>query len=89
MNSFFSKKSVNDLVPSILRPIEMLCKRLEEASRVGETLNMKYFYAAVTLDVMNAYCFARETESVLRPDFNRQFFDDVDGFVEVSLLVNI
>lgn len=48
---------------------------------------MKYFYAAITLDVMNNYCFARNTDNVLRSDFGRKSFDDVDSFLEVSLLV--
>lgn len=67
--------------------IEMLCERLREASKTGETLNMKYFYAAVTLDIINDYCFSKDPDNVLRSDFGRKSFDDVDGFLEVSLLV--
>jgi hypothetical protein len=69
------------------RPVDILCKRLDEASKNGETLNMKYMYAAVTLDIINDYCFARDPENVLKADFGRKGFDDVDSFLEVSLLV--
>ena len=67
-------------------PIEILLDRLRSAAQTGETLNMKYIYAAVTLDIINAYCFAHEPFNVRQPDFGRKGFDDVDSFLEVSLL---
>lgn len=70
------------------RPISILCKRLKQASENGETVNMKYMYAAVTLDIMNDYCFARNPERVTLPDFGRKGFDNVDSFLKVSLLVS-
>lgn len=69
------------------RHIDILCKRLDSASKTGETLNMKYMYAAVTLDIINDYCFAKSPENVMKPDFGRKGFDVVDRFVEISLLV--
>ncbi|KAA8651302.1 cytochrome P450 [Aspergillus tanneri] len=86
LNPFFSKKSVNDLVPEMRRPIAILRERLDQASKNGETMNMKYMYAAVTLDIINDYCFARDPENVTQADFGRKGFDDVDSFLEVSLL---
>ncbi|OAX85369.1 hypothetical protein ACJ72_00258 [Emergomyces africanus] len=86
LNPFFSKKSVNDLFLVMCRPIHILCKRLEQAHKTGETLNMKYMYAAVTLDIIKDYCFARSPEIVMKPDFGRKGFDDVDSFLEVSIL---
>ncbi|KAF7930612.1 uncharacterized protein EAE98_005012 [Botrytis deweyae] len=86
LNPFFSKKSINDLVSRIQRPILILCDRLEEASKSGVTLNMKYFYAAVTLDIINDYCFSRQPDNILREDFGRKSFDDVDNFLVISLL---
>lgn len=87
MNPFFSKKAVDDLIPVIQYPIDILCKRLDEASKSGETVNMKYFYAAVTMDIIKDYCFARAPENVFKSDWGRKDFDDVDGFLEVSILV--
>lgn len=49
---------------------------------------MKYMYAAVTMDIIRNYCFAREPENVFKPDFGRKAFDDVDGFLEASILVS-
>lgn len=68
------------------KPIEMLLGRLHHASQTGEVLNMKYFYAGVTLDIINAYCFAREPVVVTLPDFGRNLVDNVDGFLLISLL---
>ncbi|PGH03869.1 hypothetical protein GX51_03857 [Blastomyces parvus] len=86
LNPYFSKKSVNDLFLVMCRPIMIICKRLDEACKTGETINMKYIYAAVTLDIINDYCFARSPENVLKPDFGRKSFDDVDSFAAISLL---
>ncbi|KAB8278609.1 putative benzoate 4-monooxygenase cytochrome P450 [Aspergillus minisclerotigenes] len=86
LNPFFSKQSVNELVPVMWRPINILRRRLHQAAQTGEMLNMKYIYAAVTLDIINAYCFAHEPLNVSLPDFGRKGFDDVDSFLEVSLL---
>lgn len=65
----------------------MLCRRLKEASLTGETLNLKYIFPAVTLDIINAYCFAREPTTVLEPDFGKKETDNVAYFLKVSLLV--
>ncbi|KAJ5738047.1 benzoate 4-monooxygenase cytochrome P450 [Penicillium malachiteum] len=86
LNPFFSKKSVNDLVPVMWKPIYMLLDRLRNASQTGEVMNMKYFYAAVTLDIINSYCFAREPVVVNVPDFGRESVDNIDSFLRVSLL---
>ncbi|KAJ5715786.1 benzoate 4-monooxygenase cytochrome P450 [Penicillium malachiteum] len=85
LNPFFSKKSVNDLFPVMWKPIEILLQRLQKFSETGEVLNMKYCYAAATMDIMTAYCFAHEPSSVREPDFGRKTFDDVDSFLIVSL----
>lgn len=87
LNPFFSRKSVIDLVPTIQRPTAMLCKRLKQASLTAETLNLKYIFPAVTLDIIKDYCFAREPTTVLEPDFGKKETDNVAYFLKVSLLV--
>ncbi|KAF3396638.1 Trichodiene oxygenase [Talaromyces pinophilus] len=86
LNPFFSRKSVMDLVPTIQRPTAILCKRLEHASLTSEMLNLKYVFPAVTLDIINAYCFAREPTTVLEPDFGKKETDNVATLLKVSLL---
>ncbi|KAJ5702274.1 benzoate 4-monooxygenase cytochrome P450 [Penicillium malachiteum] len=84
VSPFFSKKSVNDLVSVMWRPIVMLLERLRNAFVTGEVLNMEYFYAAVTMDIINAYCFAREPTVVKLPNFGSKSVDDVDGFLALA-----
>ncbi|KAL4979754.1 putative benzoate 4-monooxygenase cytochrome P450 [Aspergillus desertorum] len=86
LNQFFSKRSVTDLLPVMQRPVSILRERLREASKTGETLNMKYMYAAVTLDIISDYCFARDPFYIHQSDFGRKGFDDVDSFLTVSIL---
>ncbi|PYI33457.1 putative benzoate 4-monooxygenase cytochrome P450 [Aspergillus indologenus CBS 114.80] len=86
LNPFFSKKSVVQLVPVMQCPIQIMCQRLRDASATGAVLNVKYLFAAVTLDIINDYCFARDPVYILQPDFGRKGFDDVDSFLQVSLL---
>lgn len=78
-----------DLVPTIQRPTFMLCERLKQASLTGETLNLKYIFPAVTLDIINAYCFAKEPTTVLEPNFGKKETDNVAYFLKVSLLVRL
>lgn len=67
------------------QPIDILLQRLHNAAKTKEVINMKYVYAAVTLDIINNYCFAHEPHSVRQPDFGRKGFDDVDSFLAVCL----
>ncbi|KAL2814116.1 hypothetical protein BJX63DRAFT_431518 [Aspergillus granulosus] len=59
----------------------ILVEWLYKASKNKEVVNMKYIYAAVALDIMNEYCFARELVEVLKPDFGKKGFDDLDRFL--------
>jgi hypothetical protein len=87
LNPFFSRKSVAELVPAMTHAIDILCQRLQDACKTGELVNLKYIYAAVTSDIIDGYCFAREPTKVRERDFGKGFFDDIDSFLEVSLLV--
>ena len=49
---------------------------------------MKYFHAALILDVINGYYFTRGLDNILQSDFGKKSFDDVDSFLAVSLLIN-
>lgn len=69
----------------MLRPVRILCDRLGELSKTKQTIDMQYFFAAVTLDIMNGYCFSYEPQNVLKPDFGKREKDDIDLYLEVSL----
>ncbi|KAJ5999490.1 benzoate 4-monooxygenase cytochrome P450 [Penicillium sp. IBT 35674x] len=86
LNPFFSKASVAKLIPVMWGPINIVCDRLSEACKSKDSVNLKYLFSAITLDIMTAYCFSQEPNAVLSPDFCRKEHDDLDAFVEVSLL---
>lgn len=69
------------------RPVKILCDRLRTASDEGLTVNLKYIYAAVTLDIINDYCFARDPVYTLQPDFGERGFENIDHHLRMSLLV--
>ncbi|KAJ5815706.1 benzoate 4-monooxygenase cytochrome P450 [Penicillium riverlandense] len=68
----------------MLRPTQILCDRLDELSKTTQTVDMKYFFAAVSIDIMTGYCFAHEPQNVLKSDFGKKEKDDVDRFLEIS-----
>jgi hypothetical protein len=88
LNPFFSKRSVLDLVPFIQTHIDRLCARFDAASKSAEPIDLKYCFAAVTLDIMNEYCFSKDSLTTMKPDFGRKSFEDIDSFLEISLLVS-
>lgn len=75
------------MLPFVRDIIERLSDRFDAASKTAEPINLKYCYAALTLDVMNEYCFSRDTQTVMMSDYGRKSFDDVDSFLVISLVV--
>ncbi|KAL9092259.1 MAG: hypothetical protein Q9165_004433 [Trypethelium subeluteriae] len=86
VNPYFSKQSVNQITPFLIPIIEKFCARFDTASRTGERINLKYAYAALMMDSMWEYCFSRTPDRVLSPDFDKRSFDNIDSFVDTSLI---
>lgn len=84
LNPFFSKRSVYELVPFVENIIENISYRFELAALTGEAVNLKYAYAALTLDIINEYCFSRNPDRTKVGDFDQTSFDKFDEFVHVS-----
>ena len=72
---FFSKRCINTYAPLIQNVIDKFCRRLEDAKRKGEVINVKCAYAALTTDIINEYSFSRTHDVVLEPDFNVEYYD--------------
>jgi hypothetical protein len=87
LNPFFSKRSVSNLAPFIQDIVELLCTRFDEAIKTREPINLRFAYAALTVDIMGEYCFSKSYNSVLIPDFNQRSSEDLQVFLEMSLLV--
>lgn len=87
VNPFFSKRSVNDLAPFIQNIVDALCARFDDAVKTGEPIDLRYAYAALTLDVMGEFCFSKSFNAVQIPDFKQRSFEDLQVFLEMSLVV--
>lgn len=87
LNPFFSKRSVNDLAPFIQNIVDALCARFDDAAKTGEPIDLRFAYAALTLDVMGEFCFSKSFHAVRMPDFKKRSFEDLQVFLEMSLVV--
>ena len=87
LNPFFSKRSVSDLAPFIQNIVDALCARFDDAIKTKEPINLRFAYAVLTIDIMGEYCFSRSYNAVQMPDFNQRSSEDLQVFLEMSLLV--
>ena len=57
INPFFSKASINRLLPVIQSKVRKLCTRLDEVKGSNKPLNMRFVYTCLTTDVITSYAF--------------------------------
>lgn len=89
LNPYFSKRSIAEYAPVIQGVVDKFCTRLDEATRTGELVNLKYAYAAVSTDVINEYCYSRTYNAVLAPDFNIGFYESIMALSQLCHVVSI
>ncbi|KAF2166545.1 hypothetical protein M409DRAFT_66571 [Zasmidium cellare ATCC 36951] len=82
LNKFFSKKSVYELEGRISGHVEKLCKRIEEFRGTGKPLSLRYAFAALTIDVVSEYAFAKSYGALDDLDFAPYWMDAVDSILE-------
>ncbi|KIX08589.1 uncharacterized protein Z518_03245 [Rhinocladiella mackenziei CBS 650.93] len=86
LNPFFSKKSVVQLEPRIKEVVEKLCARLTGFKKTKEPVNLRHAFAAVAMDVITEYAFARSFNCLDEPDFAPSWPEAVDSVSEQSHL---
>lgn len=86
LNPFFSKKSVNELMPVIQAKIDQLCARLEGFKGTGASVNMVHAYSAFTVDVITEYMFARSLDHLKASDFDPSWHEAI---MTVSRMFNL
>ena len=82
LNPFFSKKSVARLEPMIKSVVEKLCTRLRGFQKTKEPVNLRYAFAALTMDVVTDYAFAQSYNCLDEPDFSPIWPQAVDSISE-------
>ncbi|KIW89319.1 uncharacterized protein Z519_10173 [Cladophialophora bantiana CBS 173.52] len=84
LNPFFSKKAVARLEPMIRSVVEKLCARLAGFQQTKEPVNLRYAFAALTMDVITDYAFANCYNCLDEPDFAPVWPEAVDSVSEQS-----
>lgn len=88
LNPYFSKRSIAEYAPVVQSVVDKFCTRLDDATRSGVLVNLKYAYAAMTTDVINEYCFSRTYDAVLTPDFNTGFYESIMALSQMVHIVS-
>ena len=86
VNPYFSKQSVTKLEPAIRAVVENLCRRLCEFRELKEPVNIGHAYAALTLDIITDYCFAKSYGCINRPTFAPEWPAAIDATSKQSPL---
>jgi hypothetical protein len=77
---------VNKLEPSIRAAVDNLCRRMREFRDSHEPLNIGAAFAALTLDIITEYCFAKSYGCLDRPDFASEWPKVIDAVSAQSAL---
>ncbi|KAF2024303.1 cytochrome P450 [Setomelanomma holmii] len=83
--NFFSKRSVQALEPLVISTVEDLIQRLK--AETGEkVVNLNNAYAAMTMDIISAYCFGTSMFSLTRPSYGKEWLDMLHAGVQMRPL---
>ena len=63
----------------IQRPVDQLCARLEEIHPAQEPIDLRALFAALTGDVISAYCYGKSHDSLAKPDFHPEIYRDFEA----------
>ena len=74
------------LEPAIRAVVENLCRRLREFRESKEPVNIGHAYAALTMDIITEYCFAKSYGCVDRPAFAPEWPKVIDAISAQSAL---
>ncbi|KAJ4292534.1 hypothetical protein N0V90_009197 [Kalmusia sp. IMI 367209] len=86
LNHFFSKRSVQQVEPTIKAMVEKLCARLAKFRGTGKPVNMRNATAALALDVVTQYAFATPYAALDDEEFAPNWPDAIDAIAESTYL---
>ena len=90
LSGYFTKSSINNLIPHIHATIEHLCCRFEKAIVSGESINLHNAYAALTADVIHEYCFSTSEKTLSKAEFDAENQNVmVDILKQLTLVCNL
>jgi hypothetical protein len=74
------------LEPCIRAAVDNLCRRMREFRDSKEPLNIGSVFAALTMDIITEYCFAKSYGCLDRPDFAAEWPKVIDAVSAQSAL---
>jgi cytochrome P450 len=75
MGSFFSKRSIQALEPSIQEKVDQLTGRFMDLAKSGEVVSLSAAYAGLTMDVISGYCFGESMGCLKKESFGQYYLD--------------
>jgi cytochrome P450 len=81
VSSFFSKRSVLALEPLIFNSVEKLLQRFRD-EQGDKIVNLNYAFAAMTLDVISAYCFGESMDTLSIPEYGKDWLDTMHNGIQ-------
>lgn len=72
---FFSKRSVDQLEPTIQSIVDDLCVNMEKHHRAHKLINLYYAFSAVSTDVICHYAFGKRYHNVDKEDFGKEWYE--------------
>ncbi|RPA91823.1 cytochrome P450 [Choiromyces venosus 120613-1] len=87
LNPMFSRKGILDLEFLIKEKIELLCRRMKEHEVQDKIFNCHQAFAALTVDIVTEFAYAKSYDVLSTPDFTSRTFDAFDAQHEAFLVL--
>ncbi|ORY17178.1 cytochrome P450 [Clohesyomyces aquaticus] len=79
--SYFSKRSAQELAPSVVGKVFKLLDRLKNDT--GKIVNLNDAMAALTMDVISGYCFGEAMGYLENPEYAKEWLDMLHGGIQI------
>ena len=83
VNNFFSKRQIQALEPLIKSKVDKLTSRFSQACKEGSVVNLTYAMGGLTMDVIAAYCFGEDMNSLDKPEYAKDWVDALHDGVQI------
>lgn len=87
ISPFFSQRAVTVLEPQIVEIVESLSSRCAGFRETKEPMNLGHGFAALTMDVITEYCYAKTYDCVNAPDFSPVWGESIMELSKASHLL--
>ncbi len=83
VSQFFSKRNIQALEPLIKSKVDKLESRFSQACTEGSVVNLTYAMGGLTMDVIAAYCFGEDMNSLDKPEYAKDWVDALHDGIQI------